>query len=199
MGIDLDDWYACHNFSLAGKVSSVEVAALTVPPGTFPSVKTMDLDAFRRGQIGLGMLSPRFANRILTPLRVTGRIDAMGEIELAFERTRRLLAPRAPSRLSCMWLAEDSEAGRAHVRQMFSVIPRLYVVRVRISLDLAFKAAHTGWFDQYVQKPEYQFAANYWTGLSGPTGGWEFLLDGAIELLDPVDLEYIRTNRAPTS
>jgi hypothetical protein len=172
LGIDLDNWQTCHNFSLAGTISSTEVAVSTVPAGTFPSVKTMDLDAFRRGETGTGMLSPRFANRILMPLKATGRLDAIGEIELEFEKKRRQLAPDTPSRLSCMWLAEDSEAGRSHIGQMFSTTRRLYVVRVRVFLALAFRAAHTGWFDQYVEKRDEESIANYWGGLSCPADGW---------------------------
>lgn len=193
LGINLDDWLACHNFSLAGKVTSLEIANLHFS-GSGASVKTMDLDAFRRREVSPGMLSPRFANRILTPLALTGRLDAMGEIEVAFEAKRRLLAASAPSRLSCMWLAEDSEAGRSHIRTMFSAIPRLLIVNVRTSFILALFRADTGWFDHYIHDPNDAFISNYWSGLNCPGGAWEFLLDGSVELVDSRDLVNLRAN-----
>ena len=195
LGINLDDWLACHNFSLAGKVASVEAANL-ITPGMGISVKTMDLDTLRRHEVSLGALSPRCANRIMVPLESTGKLDSMGEIELAFEAQRRILAPHSPSRLSCMWLAEDSEAGRSHIRTMFSTIPHLLVVKVRVTCALAFFKADTGWFDRYVRNADETFIKNYWSGLNCPNGAWEFLLDGGVELIDSVNLANIRANGA---
>ena len=120
----------------------------------------------------------------------------MGRIEIAFEVKRRILAPNAPSRLSCMWLAEDSASGRDHIQSMFMTLPNLYIVTVCVSYRISILRADTGWFDRYVKAVDESFLANYWTGLKCPGGEWEFLLDGAVKLTNPTEVEHIRQHGA---
>lgn len=122
------------------------------------------------------------------------RIELLRDVELAFEAGRRQWAPQAPSRLSCIWLAERGDAGRSVINDMFR---DYFIADVRVPFCLSALAADAGWFDDYmnVQKPHY--IENYWTGKCHPTRSFpEILIDGIVEFVDPAQLAYVKTHGA---
>jgi hypothetical protein len=120
------------------------------------------------------------------------KILQLGDIELSFEEGRRRLLPDGASRLASLYLADDSELGRAHVRDMLG--PDVLILRVAIPLALRVSQVDTRWFDLYCHDPKPEYIENYWSSVAfdpaAPT--WEFLVDGMIEVDDPKGLAHIR-------
>ena len=99
LGIDLNNWHACHNLVLGGTLPSPEFLGLFSPGLVRQSVRSVSLDELITGKVEIGVISPRFASRVLAPIAINGALDKTGTIEIAFEETRRKIAPEAASRL----------------------------------------------------------------------------------------------------
>jgi hypothetical protein len=116
----------------------------------------------------------------------------LGDIELAFEEARRQLLPDGASRLASLYLADDSDIGRAHVWTMLGA--DVLILRVTIPLALRVSQVDTQWFDLYCHDPRPEYIENYWSSApcnsAAPT--WEYLIDGIIEADDLEGLAHIR-------
>ncbi|MFX0200220.1 MAG: hypothetical protein ACFFCW_29220 [Candidatus Hodarchaeota archaeon] len=213
-GVDLTNGYPCWNLSLSGQLFSPDFVA-AVDPGVaacHKSIRDFDMALLEKGYTPQGAYTPRGVWFIEAAARIrmgdherwkgqsayhfskneTNRILKMGDVELAFERDRRRIAPDAVSRLSCLYLAEDSETGRAHLKRMLG--SNIHILRVAIPYALRVSKCDTGWFDAYWESGDRQYIENYWKGIpfdsNRPT--WEFLVDGVIEADDPEGMKYLR-------
>jgi hypothetical protein len=138
---------------------------------------TLRLGAIVRagGRIGWGV--PPYPTRWATD-EVQERILRNANRELALEAGRRKHAPNAPSRLCCLWLAEDTVEGRNWVQTM--VGSRSFVMQVIVTIELASFRSDARWLDRVHANPEDTDAvAGYWSGRPlGDTPLWEYLLEG---------------------
>ena len=135
---DEEHWIDVWNFSLAGTRSSigladraqalvtpceVDLAVLSGPPQDWPPMflsgflVTVRLGAMVREGLRLGRGVWPYPTRWATG-EGEQRILANADREIALERGRRLHAPTAPSRLCCLWLAEDTTEERHWVGRM---------------------------------------------------------------------------------
>lgn len=117
--------------------------------------------------------------------------DQRAEIELEFELERRRVAPQAVSRLSCLWLAEDSDSGRLLIQNMFPAIP-VNILKFRVEDGSRIFKADVRHFDNYLARPHRGHASSYWEGVPA-TGDpqWEYLIDGGIEAVDSKEVALL--------
>jgi len=120
------------------------------------------------------------------------KIVWIGDIELAFEEVRRYIAPQAVSRLACIWVAENTSIGQAHIRKMLGF--NTLILKVKIPAATGVSKVDTSWFDLYCTDSKQEYIEKYWQGaeLDPKVPKWEYLVDGVIEVNDPEGLEKIR-------
>jgi len=108
------------------------------------------------------------------------------DIELAFEEKRRSTPNFPPSRLSALYLAEDSESGIANIKQMFN---GLSIFRVEILNEYQIHKADVRWYEEYGNCYEVQYISNYWAGVpyDNENPRWEYLLEGTISFIEQIE------------
>ena len=215
--IDLDNFYPCWNLKIDGKLRTPNYLA-AIDPGLAKNHRNIDsytIDELREyGPQDCG-LTPRtihsilkaailrkghkivdgYDREILVSEESRNSIIEQADIELNFERVRRKYPNQQVSRLSCIWLAEHSEAGREHIKNMLG--KDIYILSVRISNQLSLSKVDTAWFDAYCESHNSDFIDGYWSGASfSEHPKWEYLLDGEIEIENPDQLAYIKSNGA---
>ena len=217
-GLSLGDWYPCWNLSLSGRLWSPDLLAQCDPgiAASHVSLRDVPIDQLRivgtpqgvptpratwyvwaaawirrGGHVGIGMDRPKWT----TPDEAS-RLLRIGDMELEFERVRRSVAPTAASRLASLYVAEDSEIGRAHVRQMLGA--DVMILQVSIPLAIRVTRVDTAWFDLYAAEGKEEHIIHYWSGhpLDESCPTWEYLVEGAVEAVDPEELEFVRARGA---
>jgi hypothetical protein len=194
-----------------------------VDPGVYAchrSIRDTDIELIEKGRMPPGAYTPRGVWFIQAADQVRSgafnewaikstahfsdcevrRIARMGKVELDFERRRREIAPEAASRLSNLYIADDNEYGREHLKRMLGM--DIHILRVTIPLSIRVSRCDTAWFDAYWKKDDENYIDCYWSGVSKDPGNptWEYLLDGMIEVNDPAGMEFLirhGTNIAP--
>ena len=213
-GVDLSNGYPCWNLSLSGRLFSPDFLA-AVDPGVAEchrSIRDSPMELLEQGKTPQGAYTPRGLWFITAAAKIRrgehkewgarspshfsdaeiDRIGKMGSVELEFERQRRRVAPDAVSRLSCLYVAEDTETGCAHIRRMLG--EGIHILRVTIPFALRVTKCDTNWFDAYWNNPDRTFVERYWAGepYDRARATWEFLVDGIIEADDPEGMQYLR-------
>jgi len=213
-GISFGDWYPCWNLSLDGRLRSPDFMA-AVDPGlaaTYRPIREVPIETLRTsgvpqgvptpratwyvwaaawvrrgGHVGVGLNSPHWL-----PQPDLREILRIGDVELAFEGARRQYLPEGASRLASLYLADDSDIGRAHVRAMLG--PSVLLLPVVVPLALRVSRVDTKWFDLYCQDAKPEYLEKYWLSLPGDPGAptWEYLVDGMIEVDDQAALTRVR-------
>jgi hypothetical protein len=213
-GIRADDehWSDVWNFSLEGTRASIGVVnateshtlpqdvaleVLSGPPDAWPSMflsgflSTVLQGAIVRTGHRLGRGVPPYPTRWATN-EMESKVLRAADRELALEAGRREHASSAPSRLSCLWLAEDTVRGRAWVQQMLG--RQAFIMSVRVTMRLAWTRCDASWLDRVHADPgDTAAVAGYWGG--SPLGDdplWEYLLEGQIAAADAEALERLR-------
>jgi hypothetical protein len=213
-GISLGEWYPCWNLALSGRIASPDFLAFCEPElaASHQSIRDISIKCLRTESIFMGVSSPRTARYVWAAAIIRrgghvgigsidtkwldqeemGRIVAIGDMELEFERVRREIAQNAASRLSCLWVAEDTEEGKTHIRSMLG--SDILILKVRIPVALRVSKVDTTWLDAYFEEPRQEFIENYWRSIpfNEQRVTWEYLVDGAIEVNDPEGMECIR-------
>jgi hypothetical protein len=209
---DDDHWADAWNFSLGGTRASigllnaveshptpydVDLSVLAGSPDEWPPMflsgfmVTLRLGAIVRagGRIGRGMAP--YTTKWATP-ESQERVKQATERELALEAGRRKHARSAPSRLCCIWLAEDTIRGRAWVQKI--VGPQSFMMNVRITRALTLCRCDARWLDRVHAEPSGEEAvAGYWSGQPYDAAPlWEHLLEGQIEATDTDQLQRLR-------
>lgn len=126
----------------------------------------------------------------LTP-RAIGRLNnAPDSIELDFEAKRRLVSPESPSRLECLYVADNENT----IRQIFPNDQNLIILKVIIVEALRFKKADYKWIDRYRDETNLQYIEDYWLSRQCDEGvnNWEYLVDGLIMVDDPEGIGALR-------
>lgn len=184
--------------------------------GTHRSINDIPIDqlrpseSFREENFSGHVFAPRFAHYVF-PVGIHHRLGSPGEEapnswrrrvetsdrELAFEIARRQIAPRSPSRLSCVFLAHGTDAGRGVIN---GVLRRPEIFDVRIDCCLAATVADSTWYDLYLNAPKNEYLENYWKCLAHPEDSKpEILLDGVLQFtnkdqLAKFGIELLSTN-----
>lgn len=212
-GINIGDWYPCWNLALAGRLWSPDFAALADPglAAAHQPLRDVPIEVLRTSGVPQGVPTPRATwyvwaaalvrrgghvgigagNTKWLPSAELDKILRLGDIEVAFEEVRRNLLPEGASRLASLYLADDSDVGRAHVRAMLGV--DILILRVTVPLALRVTCVDTKWFDLYCHDPKPQYIENYWSSVPADPAAatWEHLVDGMIEVDDPQGLAQI--------
>lgn len=217
-GVDLTKPYVCHNIALTARLMSPNALAL-VDPGIAASqtrIESLPMDMLRCGVGAISFApSPRTANSLIIGgmlERGEKLYDGYGSLilmsaetqkwhrnvfrtEMVFEEQRRAVAPTAVSRLSCLWMAERTSTGIKHIQAMLG--PDMYLVDVKIAIQIGLTRVDTQWFDRYCEDPKIEFVDRYWAGeLHGTGETWEYLFDGMFVLEQEKQRKYIEDHGA---
>jgi hypothetical protein len=112
------------------------------------------------------------------------------DIELKFEEARRQIAPKAVSRLNCLYVADNIEV----IKAIWDSNSRNPVLKVRIANGSLVSSVDMSWFDDFCDAYKehnlaqcYDYMSNYWKGNPHKSCKWEYLVDGMIEVIDGLD------------
>jgi hypothetical protein len=120
---------------------------------------------------------------------------AQAELELRLEEARRRLAREAPSRLSCLWLADDDPRGRGFVERIMGRESFLFPVEIVREHRLSRHDAHL--LDGPIGSISGAAIEGYWSGQATESEPlWETLLDGVIRCTDDQALARLRAYNA---
>lgn len=213
--VDLSDPVLCNNLIFTNSISSPSVAQFDSFNQDHPiySVDLGDLK-FSIGTLQNAFLSPRLVKVRLSYLSKQNiklgmgikntkwfsqdsveSINRIADIEIEFEKMRRKIAPKLPSRLCSIYLAEDNLNGRIMLSKMFPNKRSFYITKVRISNLLRFHKADPRWISEFEKEAKPIFIENYWNGeLFNDHNQVEYLLDGTIVIENACDREYIKNN-----
>jgi len=213
-GISLEDRYPCWNLALSGRLWSPDFAALADPglAAAHQPLRDASIEMLRTSGVPQGVPTPRATWCVWAaawvrrgghvgigtdktnwlPQEQLDEILRRGDIELAFEARRREVLSDGASRLASLYLAEDSDTGRAHIRQMLG--DETFIIRVTVPLAIRVTKADTRWFDLYCQDQNPDYIDKYWSSVACDTNSptWEYLVDGVVEVDDPEGLAHIR-------
>ena len=159
-GFSLLDFFPCWNLSLDGRLRASEFVRLIQSGFTESedSPRSVPMDSLRRGFPNLGFCTPRAGMYVAVAAMIRAglevgygientrwmlnkekdRILRISEIELAFEDIRRRYSPRSASRLCCLWVAESTEKGELHIRDMLGESVFLLKVHIEAAARGAF-------------------------------------------------------------
>ncbi|MDZ5602301.1 hypothetical protein SJI00_05915 [Pseudomonas sp. RP23018S] len=203
---DPTDSMVCHNLSIKPTIMSPSCLAL-VDQGVHAihtRVEDLSLDAVREGQFR-SALTPRarvFMLGFMLSRRMTitdgygsqlrfgdrDRFIRIYDVELQMEEVRRRVAPAAPSRLGCIWVAEEGDASREMLRVMFGTAR--HIVSVNIVHSINSLKADASLYDRFAETGDLVAAKLYWQGYE-LDGRWETLLDGAINVTKDDELQVL--------
>lgn len=212
-GVNLNDWVVVNNLRVSnGRLVSTEYLGLNDAGAreTYRPIGSVPISELATGWVEGNAVSPRFG-RFLYPggvLNLGGEMmDGHGEpwpstpgarqrvidtaqAEIAFELGRREHAPRAPSRLTCIWLAEGSEKGRGVIQSM---LRDTVICKLRIVYCYQLAVADAAWFDDYMNHADAKYVQNYWLGVEHPRHSLpEFLVEGIVQLTEQDEIDLIK-------
>lgn len=139
---------------------------------------------------GFGLDNPFFLDKSHYP-----RILERSDDELKFEEIRRIINPAAPSRLTCIFVAEDTLEQKIHLGQMLGYVKRPYIVKFRPKIVLSFFIADSSFYDLYVATKDIKHIVSYWKGFKNPEAdlySHEILFEGILEAIDDDEIDYIK-------
>ncbi|GEM_PF-6988482 len=203
---DPTDPMVCHNLSIRPIIMSPSYLA-SVDQGVHAihtRVEDLSLDAVREGRFR-SALTPRarvFMHGFMLSRGMTitdgygsqrefgdqDRLIRIYDVELKMEEVRRRVAPAAPSRLGCIWVAEEGPASREMLMMMFGTAR--HIVSVGIVQSINSLRADASLYDRFAQTGNLSAAELYWQGYE-LGGRWEILLDGAIHVTKDDELQVL--------
>lgn len=214
--VDLDDFLVCQNISNTCTVTSI----LPVHYHTYKSLHPIyyldlekllyDLNESRVGfstprfgyitianwhNNGLKIgLKDRFNNHIPYSQSEIERILRIAHLEIEFERIRRQINPLLPSRLSSIYLADNSIDGKTMLKNMFWNKKQNFLIEeVKINYACLIHRADYRWIEEYENDKREIFIENYWLGREyNSIPSFEYLLEGQIELQNQESIKLIR-------
>lgn len=164
---------------------------LNIGLGSMRSMLLFQGSIIRSGlDLGFGLENPIFLDRSHYP-----QILERSENELRFEEIRRLVAPNAPSRLTCIFAAEDTFEQRLHLGQMLGYIKRPYILKFRPKVVLNAFVADSSFYDLYAETKDIKHIVSYWKGIKNPSAdknSHEILYEGVLEAIDDEEIEHVR-------
>jgi hypothetical protein len=209
--VNFDDFLVCHNLGLTNQIASssifnseplkeehpiytVDLEKLlsdvnSIQTFVTPRLKNILLACWHKQglKIGVGEINTRYYS-----VEKLNKIFRIAELEIEFERIRRQINVDLPSRLMCIFLAEDNTDGRIMLQNMFFSRRNFCIVSVNISQGFRFHKADSRWIDIYEKTGDGKAIENYWNGIkAGGEPQFEYLLDGQISLENLIDKKII--------
>lgn len=120
----------------------------------------------------------------------------------------------APSRLSCIYIVDNSIDGRIVLQNMFvDSFINPFIVEVDILNQMELTKCDQQWLEKYYHEPNNEYVKNYWNGVAynEKCASWEYLLEDTIiltnleeaKLIDehvmkdfPIEYEQIKSKRS---
>lgn len=120
--------------------------------------------------------------------------------EIDFEKIRREKFNHKPSRLSSIYLVDDTDDGRITLQNMFSVATqtgmyRPHILHVKIVLNIRYHHGDIKWIDEFAKNKDIKCIENYWQEIkydSKPR--YEHILEGTIIPTQLEEIEFLRNN-----
>jgi hypothetical protein len=115
-------------------------------------------------------------------------------VEIEFERGRRLYNYAAPSRLSAIFLTENTDDDRANLFEMFSHLFRNpKILEVSLFNDFEKMKFDYRWYEKYHEDAKEEYIKNYWEQqpFELKIDKWEILLEGTIKIINKVDFDEL--------
>lgn len=211
--IDLTDPLVCFNLSITNQLTSSAIAHFETFKTEYP-LYTIDpeqlLTNLNSNQIGF--VSPRFKFITLSHWRRNGviigegienrkfynaseidRIHRIARLEIDFEIVRRKVNPSLPSRLSCIYVAEDNFDGRVMLQNMFYYKTKFHIAPVEI-YAIRIHKADSKWISDYEEYQKTEAIENYWSGIDfDKNPQYEYLVEGIIKLKNVENREIIKS------
>ena len=202
--IDLSDKLKCLNLCSTGTISSLLTVQL-FSNDKKPNPMSVDIEKLKNctaDEIN-GLSSARIFfvyqrsilntyKRPLTPEEE--RFVKIGNLEIEFERARREYNYGAPSRLSCVYLVEDSIDGRMVLSDMFKgAFNNPMIIEVSLLNKMEIMRFDHHWIELYYQDPQEKYLKSYWTSemVNDKQPSWEYLLEGTIQMTDIAQKQQI--------
>ena len=172
-GISLQNWHACWNFSINGRICSPDIYFSNNPSfkDIHKSVYETSLEELQSR--GTPFPTPRFISffkdiilehniqtgKLLLDIKPEhiNKINLINRIEFEFERIRREIANNSPTRLSCLWIAEDNDIGRKHI---YNMLGNVFITRVKIPIFKRVQKVDTEWFEKYYEENDKKYIYN---------------------------------------
>lgn len=199
--IDLSDQLKNFNFCSRRAIESLLAIQLILEDAK-PNPMNMDIDVLINcpQEILNGVVSAKMTalykasklkklKRKLTPSE--NHTIKIAELEIEFEKGRRIYNYSAPSRLSCLYLAEDDLDSREMLRGMFvNVFSRPKIINVEILNQMEIVQVDHKWVNKYFEEPNKDYIKKYWTGIAYNEDfpSWEYLLEGTIIMKDKIQI-----------
>lgn len=213
--VDLDYWYVCQFFVASNHLASPTMLHYITYKTEYP-IYTINLDSLitELDATNIGFASPRFLNITISNWSKNGlkvgigkddtkyytneqieKFNYIAEFEIQFEKIRRQINHELPSRLSCIYLAEDNIDGRVMLKNMFSSKRNFLICPITIKYNSRFHRADSKWITEYEKTKQKSAIENYWLGKEFDLNPeYEYLLEGIIELSNEEDKIYIESN-----
>ena len=117
---------------------------------------------------------------------VEKKLLRISEMEIEFELGRRLYAPDSPSRLTCLFMVNDSLEGQILLSKMFGNNKSGRYKPLLLSLGILLKdkiaVADSNWFEKYAIAQDDKYIEAYWSGFVSEDPKWETLFEGMVGL-----------------
>ncbi|TVZ49872.1 DUF2441 domain-containing protein [Olleya sp. Hel_I_94] len=158
-----------------------------------------------------GFVSPRFQYVILSNWSTNGlkigigtintkyysnsdiiRIHRIAKLEVEFEKVRRKVDSNLPSRLTCIYVAEDNVDSRNMLKNMFFNKKHFHIASVNLKYVKSHKA-DSKWISDYEKTNSISSIEKYWKGIDFDNNPqYEYLIEGIVSLNKIEDREYIK-------
>lgn len=212
--VNLNDFLVTLNLGKTGMISSPSVANLVTYKSLHP-IYSLDIDELRNDPFSFsGFSSPRMSNISITSMSNYGfklkyglnnpkpvseaqikKSENIANLEIEFEKIRREISPKSPSRLVAIYLAEDSFEGRTMLKNMFINKTNFKIIAIKITCNLLFHKADSKWITEYEKTKNKIAIVNYWRGIPfDKNPEFEYLLEGVIEMEDETDKTELKIN-----
>lgn len=186
-GLNLDNWHPCWNLRLSRFLCSPNCTDYRVNKlGQHHKLADTPIGKLRDRTLLPGFVQPRLGKVINN--------STLWDIEVDFEEARRKYNPKAPSRLSCLYLSDNNERAKKYIK---SVIPHFRFFIVKVFHQISIHRADMNWFNRYAtEEKSLEYLKNYWNASKSEHPNWEYFVDGIIEFIDDDELTFIRKNGA---
>ena len=210
--IDLTEPIVCLNLINTNQLSSPSLTHYNTYKTEYP-LYNINLDDLLT-DINLtqfGFVSPRFQYILISNWATNGlkvgigtintkyysdsdinRIHRIAKLEVEFEKIRRKVNSTLPSRLTCIYVAEDNIDSRNMLRNMFFNKKKFLIASVDL-VSIKSHKADSKWISDYENTGNISSIEKYWKGSDFDNKPqYEYLIEGIVSLSKKEDREYIK-------
>lgn len=120
------------------------------------------------------------------------------EREIDFELGRRSYAKNAPSRITCLFMVEDSDDGRVNLSNIYygRITSEAYspmILELGICKKEKIIKVDSTWFNLYCEENNPDYIRNYWLAKPSSDPNWEILFEGMVGLRSSEQKKELKT------